>query len=135
MSDYTPELGQMCFGNPTGEYEMPEYTVALFFGLWREIGRVYWNRNQEEFSNYGSDDPEIPGIVVNAYWWGADDTPESARPNFTFGDVEIRWYKYPGRGMSCNVDWEPRQWVEWFDACLEKIQGSDTDIGKQKVGG
>ena len=42
-------------------------------------------------------------------------------PNFEFGEVEIRWYKHPGRGQSCNVKWDERQWRVWFDECMKAI--------------
>ena len=42
-------------------------------------------------------------------------------PNFKFGDVSISWYKHPGRGQSCNVKWDERQWRIWFDECMKAI--------------
>lgn len=124
MTRYTPELGHCCFGCPTGECELPDFAEALFWHLWREIGRVYWNRTQTEFPDGGTD-PGIPGIVIRPYWWGDEDAPEAASPNFAAKGVELRWYKYPGRGMSCNVECTPARWVSWFDACLSDIRGTE----------
>ncbi len=118
---YTPELGQAIFGAPTGEYELPRYAIALFREVWREIGRIFWNREQRQFDAYGSEDPKIPNFTVRAYWSGSDDAPEAELPNFVYGEAEIRWYKYPCRGMSCNVSWTPDQWVVWFDAAMKAL--------------
>jgi hypothetical protein len=119
---YQPELGQSLFGAPTGEYDLPEYAEALFFGIWREIVRVFCNKNQRDMDSRGADDPGVPGITVRPYWWGDEDAPEASLPNFAFGEAQIRWYKYPGRGMSCNVTWTPDQWVAWFDAAIAAIR-------------
>jgi hypothetical protein len=66
-------------------------------------------------------DPKIPGIEVRPYYWGEDEK-EAEKPNFKFKDVEIRWYKYPGRGMSCNVDWSEKEWRKWFEECLSHLR-------------
>ena len=49
-------------------------------------------------------------------------------PNFKFEDVEIRWYKYTGRGMSTNKVMTEKEWREWFDMCLDVIKKADVDI-------
>lgn len=116
MSDY--ELGQAIFGAPTGEFECPNFVHALLdYLLWR-IGLVVWNRDQKEWSKY--EDPKIDGLEYRTYCWD-DESPEAAKPNFKWRDAEIRWYKYPGRGMSVNVDWTPQQWVEWFDTIHDHL--------------
>jgi hypothetical protein len=74
------ELGQLAFGNPTGEYDMPTYATALVEFLKEEIERVYWNKNQEEWDG---GDPKIPGIQWNPYYWG-DDEAEKEKPNLKF---------------------------------------------------
>ncbi|HUU93150.1 MAG TPA: hypothetical protein VM238_18305 [Phycisphaerae bacterium] len=51
-------------------------------------------------------------------------------PNFKFEDVEIRWYKNPGRGMSCNRKMTERQWRRWFDRCVGVIRAGDEEIEK-----
>jgi hypothetical protein len=47
------------------------------------------------------------------------------RPNFQHEDVEIRWYKYPGRGMSTNKNWSSDEWRAWMDRCLATIRAFD----------
>lgn len=121
MSSFNPELGQALFGNPTGSYALPEYVEALFFHILSEISRVYWNLNQESWSCRYTSDPGIPGLTVRPYYWGEDED-ESVKPNFVFSDVEIRWYKYTGRGMSCSHELTEKEWVKWFDACIKVIR-------------
>ena len=120
MTDYQPELGQMIFGNPTGDYDCPDYVITLLEGLLGEIERVYWNRGQEAWERFH--DPKIPGITFRPYYWGDDET-EASLPNFVVEGVnaEIRWYKHPHRGVSATVNWDPDQWVVWFDVAMKLI--------------
>lgn len=67
MPEYTPELGQAAFGNPTGEYDCPEYVDAFVAALINEIHRVFWNREQRKWDEY--EDPKIPGIEFRPYSW------------------------------------------------------------------
>jgi hypothetical protein len=53
----------------------------------------------------------------------------TVRPNLAFEGVEIRWYKYPGRGMSTNKSMPPDHWVEWFDRFLAVIRAADKRVG------
>jgi hypothetical protein len=129
---YTPELGQAFYGCPTEANAMPRYAGALFSEVWRVMGREFGNTNQRTFNPRGEDDPKIPGFEVRPYWWGDDDAPQANMPNFVFGDVQIRWYKYPGRGMSTNVDWSPLQWVAWFDAAIKAIETHGKDRRKER---
>lgn len=117
----TPELGQMLHGNPTGNYGTTEWVNALISALLVEIERVYWNNNQKEWE--ASEDPGLNGVVFRPYYWG-DDPHEAELPNlkFIFSDQEIRWYKHPGRGMSCTLLWTPEEWIEWFNLGLQAIR-------------
>lgn len=103
------------------EFEVPEHGRALLMYLLSEIGRVYWNREQKEWDLSAMPDPKIPGLRVRPFNW-ADD---NALPNFVFGDVEIRWYKHPGRGLSCNRDLDASGWIKWFGECLSAIQAEE----------
>jgi len=119
---YEPEMGQAIFGNPMGFYECPEFVGALLKYLLEEIERVYWNVNQKEWDK--NEDPKIKGIEFNSYYWG-DNEEEGEKPNFKFKSVEIRWYKYVGRGMSLNKEMSEKQWRQWFDKCLKVIRKAD----------
>ena len=115
---YEPELGQAVFGAPTGAFECPAYVDAfLDYLLWR-IGLVVWNRDQKEWDKY--EDPKIEGLEYRPYCWD-DTSPEAELPNLKWGEAEIRWYKYPGRGMSVNKEWGPSEWVKWFDSINERL--------------
>lgn len=119
---YGPELGQAAFGCPWAQYEVPTYAEALLLYLLDEVGRTFWNRFQAEWNKH--DDPEVPGLEYHHYYWGNDED-EAAKPNFKFEDIEIRWYKYPGRGMSCTKKLTVQEWAEWFTRCLAVIVAQD----------
>lgn len=53
----------------------------------------------------------------------------SNRPNFGIdGDViQIRWYKYPGRGMSVSVPLSPEQWIDWRDRVTAALAQAEQD--------
>jgi hypothetical protein len=115
------ELGQLMFGNPVGEYVCSDYVEALLAYIFEEIGRIYWNIHQEEFDMDGHDDPKWKGMRIRPYYWG-EDSKEASKPNFSFKGVEFRWYKHRGRSMTVNVSITEKQWVKWFDICLEFIR-------------
>jgi len=120
-----PEIGQMAFGNPTGEYGTESFADALVNGLLDEIERVYWNVNQEEWNR--PSDPKIPGLQCRAYDWSEDEKTVGL-PNlkFDFSPQEIRWYKHPGRGQSCSLQWTAEEWKNWYDQALDVICKADT---------
>lgn len=122
-----PELGQKIFRNPTGDFGTPEYADALIEALFSEIDRVYWNTNQESWERYT--DPKMKGVEVRNYCWD-DDSEETKKPNlkFSHSPQEIRWYKYPGRGQSCTVKMDEKEWVEWFGNAMKIIRKSDKHL-------
>lgn len=118
------------------QYNTLLFVDALLEHILGEVNRVFWNVHQEEWDKY--EDPQIPGIEYHPYYWGECDcedeettlhTPDcpTIQPNFKFEEVEIRWYKHPGRGQSCNVDWDERAWRLWFDRCVKAIQAADIE--------
>jgi hypothetical protein len=119
------ELGQIIFGNPTGEYGTPTYADALIEWLLREIERVHWNKYQKEWDRYNP--VNLNGIDFRGYYWG-EASEESELPNLKFDGLqqEIRWYKHPHRGQSCTIKMDEKQWIEWFNAALKIIQDNDT---------
>lgn len=132
MSHYTPELGQFAFRNPTGEYEVSDIGEAAIASLLDEIRRVYWNHTGRRIDYQDESCAETwnglgSGIEWHAYWWGGDDTPEAERSNLTFGGVEIRWYKYPGRGESVDREMAPDDWASWLTATLKAARAVDFD--------
>ena len=115
---YTPELGQACFGQPTEPHAVPEWVESMFVGIKRELERVYWNVKQDEWGGFEPFD--FGKVHWRPYSWGDDD----AGPNFWHSDfdVRLRWYKYPGRSMSCSHELPPEQWIAWHDAILRMLR-------------
>jgi hypothetical protein len=124
MTVYEPTIAQALHGNPWSDYELMEPAQALFSYILDEIYRVYHNVTQKKWDQY--DDPAIPGITWRPYHWGEDEY-EASLPNFTFEDVEIRFYKYPLRGTTTNKDWSVVEWSAWFERCLATIRAVDTE--------
>ena len=122
MLKYEPELGQMFFGNQWGNYELPDYVVCLLQGIFDEISRIHWNIYQKGWGD--SEELDFRGVKVRPYYWG-DDGIEREKPNFEFENVKIYWYKYFGRGMSCNVEMNAEEWVDWFHRCLNAINSKE----------
>lgn len=118
MINNNPEIGQLLTGNPWGEFDCPHWCTALVHEIVREIERVFWNKNQRKWDH--REDPRIPGIEFRPYYWGDDET-EAYKSNLAHGNIEVRWYKHPGRGMSLNVDATTEQIISWFDAVIRAI--------------
>src|SRR5690242_17897709 len=118
------ELGQMVFGNPTGEHSCPHWVDALVFEILSEIERVFWNKNQRVWNRY--EDPQIPGIEYRPYYWGDDDA-EAEKPNLKHGNVEVRWYKHPGRSSTLNVEAKHDVIIRWFESAIATIQACEGD--------
>lgn len=123
------------------EYEADDFVEALLQSILEEIKRVHWNVYQHEWdSTYWGDsisDPEIPGLYYSRWYTdhcdcGGIDNDRShepncvgLKPNFQFEDVEFRWYKRPGRGMSTNKNMTSDDWRQWFQRCIDKIRDFD----------
>jgi len=123
MSD-SPELGQLCFGNPTGSHGTDSMVDAIVDYILAEIERVYWNDRQKEWDR--CDNPNIPGVEYRSYYWG-DDEVEAGKPNlkFDFSPQEIRWYKHPGRGQSCTIKWTAQEWRDWCNKAIDLLRDYD----------
>lgn len=102
--------------------ECPTYVVALLRDLIdRYLSVCWWNMYQENmpspFDNTGAK-YENDVFSVHAYDWSEEDET----PNFVCGDVEIRWYKYLGRGTTVNREVTPVEAVEMYDRCRASIK-------------
>ena len=140
----SPEIGQILHNNPV-ELPCQPYVRALLVAIRSGIATAYWNVNQrpwggagggdiggEDAAQWGSNlssDTGIPDIEWREYYnWGGSpndqdwDQDMADRPNFSFGEVEIRWYKHFGRSLNSNRDWNPEQWVAWFNSVLDTLE-------------
>ncbi len=108
---YEPEIGQAVFGNPTSEFKfssMPDYWVIQHMLLLIE--------------HYAGVGFKNDVFEINPYYWG-DDDEEAEKPNFKHynSGLEIRWYKYIGRGMSCNQHVCPDCFWNIFAECMNSL--------------
>lgn len=69
-------------------------------------------------------------MSYRAYWWGDEDAPDGALSNLAIDgdDVEVRWYKYPGRGMSVNRPMTPADWIAWHDLAVGLLRDHDRKV-------
>lgn len=131
------ELGQVLSGAYYGDYDVSDFTEALIRSAIDEYARVFWNVNQCEFNTtycfpestrevVEDQKLDVPGLEIRPYYWGDDDA-EAEKPNLSFNGVEIRWYKYVGRGMTTNVLYTPEQWSKWYNKLLKAIRKQEPD--------
>lgn len=124
---YKPELGQLCFGNPWSSVACPEYIAAGLEYLAREIERVEWNIGQEGYTAPGSNcgvEYITAEFEMRDYYWG-EDQEMAQKPNFKCGDLEIRWYKRLGRGMSMNRPIDANEFFQKLDRCLNCLRAKE----------
>jgi len=134
VSEYMPELGQACFGAPWSAYAIPEFAESLFETILERLRYIVQNRDQVAWDR--AFDPKVPGVIFRSYCWNEcrcpegqhDPNCEACKPNFVFEEVEIRWYKYPGRGMSCNRELTQGEWIAWFDRCMAALRKYEAQV-------
>lgn len=90
-------------------YKMSEYSLVLFNFIIHEINRLKINNNFD--LEYGGN-ITLPFIKMSTYNYDDDINIEDI-PNFEAFGVKIFWYKYIGRDMTCNVNFNDDQWAEW----------------------
>jgi hypothetical protein len=119
---HTPELGQALFGQPAESFAVPEWVESMFEGILREVDRVYWNVEQEQFESSLSAD--FGAVHFRPYSWAEE---VDAGPNFWLDSqpVRIRWYKHPGRGMSASHALSAEEWIAWHDAVMKELKAAD----------
>lgn len=126
MSEFTPELGHMIFGQPAQQFEVPEIMVAVLEKLASEYERVGWNIHQHQIDNpfYNSGPAynlKTEVFEVCAYSWSDDDQPY----NFAWRDMKISWYKWCGRGVSANIEVTPDMAAQCLMECLASLNAID----------
>lgn len=111
---FEPELGQMAFGQPWKSNELPyswEYALQLL-GL-----MIDDCHGANPGSNSGAEF-ECPAFSMYAYDWGDDDQPY----NFKWREAEASWYKWLGRGSSCNDALLDASLEEMLMECIPSIK-------------
>jgi hypothetical protein len=113
---YEPELGQMCFGQPSKELECPDYVaVALEY-----LANFFYNEEISKNNPFRNTGQKWHNSVfeVSAYEWDEDIIQTF---NFKYKDIEVSWYKYLGRGMSINREVPERECWKMLKDCVESI--------------
>jgi hypothetical protein len=100
------ELGNLLWnvGNANQVYNCPRWVVALLADIEKEISRIYWNKNQTEWSSaFRNTGAEYKGkcFEVHAYSWNDDDDQPC---NFQCDDIKISWYKHLFRNPTININ-------------------------------
>lgn len=93
--------------------------------LWSAIATAGREIDMSKLASGDYQVPHPPCTCGAAHDWEEHPcTPEciGQRPNFQHEDVEFRWYKRPGRGMSTNKDWTSDEWRAWFQRCLTTVR-------------
>lgn len=132
MSDYfAPELGQALFCYNYNGYECPKYIVDDLMNLNDEIAVAFNIRpGNNEGSNYTNN-----VFSMRSYYWGiceehneTESQPticvvcaKKCDPNFTYNDFSVSWYKYLGRGVSCNKIITREESKEMYLKCLNSL--------------
>ena len=110
---YTPELGQMVFGQPHQRHEMPEDWETCLAAIGALIDRAH---GENPTSNSGARF-ESDVFSMHSYSWSDDEQPW----NFKCGEIEASWYKYLGRGGSINDAGLTASLAQTLVKCVESI--------------
>jgi hypothetical protein len=116
MSEYEPELGQACMGQPTQQFECPDYVTAAL----EYLATLFYDKNlsrENPFRNTGWSFINTV-FMVHAYDW---DDAKTQPFNFKYKDIEVSWYKYLGRGISINREVSEKECWEMLKECVESI--------------
>lgn len=120
--------------------EFPILLEAALLSLQEEMARAYWNKFQkdwdDEFDNPFTNSGNVIGFdngtfEVHAYDWGN----EEQEYNFKCGDIEVRWYKYFGRGMYVNRAVSNDEIEAILNKCLGSLgNGWNSKVNNEKLG-
>ncbi len=118
MSEYEPELGQALFGQPSQEMKCDQLTEAALVVL----SALLQARDQDAYTPFDNSGSELrtTRFHVESYSWGDDPQPY----NFAWRDLRVSWYKYLGRGMSCNRNLRPGEVSEMVREFQEDLMAT-----------
>lgn len=133
---YEPELGQAVFGQPYFSHPLPEIWEAALGAIDHELCRIMWNIHQREygspFSNTGARFEELSEFQARAYSWD-DEASEGETWNFRWRDIEIRWYKYMGRGSTISRRATPDEAAQMLSECIAALRRFEETNDPQRV--
>jgi hypothetical protein len=110
---FQPELGQIAFGQPFKRFGVPDAFSNALSVLGDAIKAA---TGQNPADNSGARF-NCPTFQMHAYSWSDDEQPF----NFKWGEVEVSWYKYLGRGESANRALTAEDASAMLLACLPAI--------------
>lgn len=123
MTEYQPELGQMCFGQPYRQFAVPEIMESVMRTISDEMDRVFWNMRQKEydspFNNSGASF-RCPTFTAVSYSWGDEGQPYNFKHQKS--GLTISWYKWSGRGASADREITPDLAAEVLTDCLAAVR-------------
>jgi hypothetical protein len=86
---------------------------ACFFEAYRIFQIAYWNNNQKQWESW------MDGAIGEVKVFASHDG--EVEPNFIYKDVELTWYKNPGRSMQVNKELTPDEWNTWIEDVCEYL--------------
>lgn len=119
------ELGHyMFYKSNIRAYSCPNYIVALLRDINKELCRVMWNINQEEYDSPFDNNGNIKGFSndifeVHAFDWNED---HDQRFNFRYKNIKISWYKYLGRDVTINCQINEKDAIDMYNDCIESLR-------------
>lgn len=121
-SHYIPEMGQAVFGQPWQPLEVNNKTQAALDALqnaWDASVPTNMDPNNYRDNPFSNTGFRYDGkcFKAHAYSWGDDDQEF----NFAWRDFRVSWYKYLGRGTTCNRHLSKTELKEMLSECLAEI--------------
>lgn len=98
------------------------------------FGRIVDFSRERQAAFEATDPPPLCTCGASEAWdenRGCLPTCIGQRANFQHEDVEFRWYKRPGRGMSTNKDWSADEWRAWHARCLATVRAFEGDLDSE----
>lgn len=115
MPDFEPELGQAIFGHG-GQSKSASLHLEVAMDSLANAFDVCNPKADNPFANSAAR-YAWSCFEVHAYDWGDEGQPW----NFKHRDLTVSWYKYQGRGMSCNRDISDAKVSEIFAECMRAM--------------
>ena len=118
---FEPEMGQAVWGNSYGEQDFDSLQDSYIVEYMLRTIAFYATGDAGYAGDFQNDVFEM-----RSYYWGDDEEKEEL-PNFRHykSGLQIRWYKYIGRGMSTNGTVCPKCFIDIFAECLNSLRDAE----------